>query len=54
MEPTCQINADGTVTYSITLPPAGAGMSMLEQEQRLMAALNAVGRAGARHLLGGW
>lgn len=54
MEPTCQINADGTVTYSITLPPAGAGMSMLEQEQRLMAALNAVGRAGARHLLGGF
>ena len=27
---------------------------MLEQEERLMEALNAVGRAGARHLLGGF
>lgn len=54
MEPEVRHNADGTVTYSITLPPASAGMSMLAQEERLMEALNAVGRAGARHMLGGF
>ena len=40
------------MTYCITLPQASADLSMLEQEERLMEALNAVGRAGARHLLG--
>lgn len=54
MEPEVRTNADGTVTYSITLPPASNEMSMLAQEERLMAALNAVGRAGAKHLLGGF
>jgi hypothetical protein len=52
MQPETRLNPDGTVTYSITLPQASADMSMLEQEERLMEALNAVGRAGARHLLG--
>jgi hypothetical protein len=47
-------NADGTVTFSLTLPAASNELSMLEQEERLMAALNAVGRAGSRHLLGGF
>lgn len=54
MEPEVRTNADGTVTYSITLQPPSAGMSMLAQEERLMEALNAVGRAGARHMLGGF
>jgi hypothetical protein len=54
MEPISRTNADGTVTISITLPPATSAMSMLAQEERLMAAVNAVGRAGARHLLGGF
>lgn len=52
MQPETRLNPDGTVTYSITLPQASADLSMLEQEERLMEALNAVGRAGARHLLG--
>lgn len=51
MQPETLINADGTVTFSITLPAASANMSMLAQEERLMEALNAVGRAGAKHLL---
>ena len=54
MEPKVQPNADGTVTISITLPPATDKVSMLEQEDRLMEAVNAVGRLGARHLLGGF
>jgi hypothetical protein len=52
MQPETRLNPDGTVTFSITLPQASADMSMLAQEERLMEALNAVGRAGARHLLG--
>ena len=52
MQPETRLNPDGTVTFSITLPQASADLSMLEQEERLMEALNAVGRAGARHLLG--
>lgn len=51
MEPEVRTNSDGTVTFSITLPQASAELSMLAQEERLMAALNAVGRAGAKHLL---
>ena len=51
MQPETRFNPDGTVTYSITLPQASAELSMLAQEERLMEALNAVGRAGARHLL---
>lgn len=54
MQPETRINADGTVTFSITLPAASANMSMLAQEERLMEALNAVGRAGAKHLLSGF
>lgn len=54
MEPKVQPNADGTLTISITLPPATDRVSMLAQEERLMEAVNAVGRAGARHLLGGF
>lgn len=54
MEPNVQPNADGSLTISITLPAASDELSMLAQEQRLMEALNAVGRAGARHLLGGF
>jgi len=54
MEPKIQPNADGTLTISITLPAPTDKMSMLAQEQRLMEALNAVGRAGARHLLTGF
>lgn len=54
MEPEVRTNADGSVTYTITVPPAAPGTSMLKQEERLMEALNAVGRAGARHLLGGF
>ena len=52
MQSETRLNPDGTVTFSITLPQASADLSMLEQEERLMEALNAVGRAGARHLLG--
>lgn len=54
MEPKIQHNGDGTLTISITLPAAGAHTSMLAQEERLLEAVNAVGRAGARHLLGGF
>src|SRR4051812_1466230 len=54
MEPKVQTNDDGTVTISITLPSASAKTSLLTQEEELMAAVNAVGRAGARHLLGGF
>ena len=54
MEPHVQHNADGTLTISITLPAPSDQFSMLTQEERLMEALNAVGRAGARHLLGGF
>jgi hypothetical protein len=51
MEPEVHTNADGSVTFSITLPKASDELSMLAQEERLMEALNAVGRAGAKHLL---
>jgi hypothetical protein len=54
MEPKVQSHSDGTLTISITLPVAGDQLSMLAQEERLMEAVNAVGRAGARHLLGGF
>ena len=54
MEPHVQQNTDGTLTLSITLPAPSDGLSMLAQEERLMEALNAVGRAGARHLPGGF
>jgi hypothetical protein len=54
MEPTVQRNEDGTLTISLTLPPASDQESMLTQEERLMEAVNAVGRAGARHLLSGF
>lgn len=54
MEPKIQHHGDGTLTISITLPAAGAHTSMLAQEERLLEAVNAVGRAGARHLLGGF
>ncbi len=54
MEPQVQADADGTLTIRITLPAATGEMSMLAQEERLMEAINAVGRAGAKHLLGGF
>lgn len=54
MEPNVQVNRDGTVTFSITLPAANDRTSMLAQEEQLQEALNAVGQAGARHLLGGF
>ncbi len=54
MEPEVQANADGSVTISITLPPPSDQLSMLAQEEQLMEAVNAVGRAGVRHVLGGF
>ena len=54
MEPKVHPNEEGTLTISITLPPASDRWSMLAQEERLMEAVNAVGRAGARPLLGGF
>ena len=54
MEPKVQANDDGTLTISITLPAASDQVSMLAQEERLMEAVNAVGRAGAAHLLAGF
>jgi hypothetical protein len=54
MEPKLQANADGTLTISITLPAPTSKLSMLAQEERLMKAVNAVGQAGAAHLLGGF
>lgn len=51
MQPETRLNADGTVTFSITIPQATAEMSLLAQEELLMEAFNAVGRAGAKHLL---
>jgi len=54
MEPKVQAKDDGSLTISMTLPAASDQLSMLVQEEQLMQALNAVGRAGARHLLGGF
>ena len=54
MQPKVHAHDDGSVTISITLPRASDELSMLAQEGRLMEALNALGRAGARHLLGGF
>ena len=54
MEPKVQAHSDGTLTISITLPAATSQLSMLAQEERLMEAVNAVGRVGAAHLLGGF
>lgn len=54
MEPNVQPNADGTLTISITLPAATDQVSMLAQEGQIMEALNAVGRAAVRHVLGGF
>ena len=54
MEPKIQANEDGTLTISLTLPPASDQLSMLAQEEALMEAVNAVGRAAARHVLGGF
>ena len=54
MQPKVHAHDDGSVTISITLPRASDELSMLAQEGRLMEAVNAVGRAGARHLLGGF
>ena len=54
MEPKVQAHDDGTLTISITLPAASDQMSMLAQEERLMAAINAVGRVGAAHFAGGF
>jgi len=54
MEPKVQAHDDGTLTISITLPAASDAVSMLAQEERLMEAINAVGRVGAAHLLAGF
>ncbi len=54
MEPKVQAHADGSLTISLTLPPASAQVSLLRQEERLLEALNAVGRVGAGHLLAGF
>ena len=54
MEPKVQAHEDGSLSITITLPPASDQLSMLAQEEQLMEAINAVGRAGARHLLGGF
>lgn len=54
MKPTAQVNEDGTLTITLTLPAAGAELSMLAQEERLMEAINAVGRAAAAHVLAGF
>jgi len=54
MKPQVQAHDDGTLTISITLPAASDAVSMLAQEERLMEAINAVGRVGAAHLLAGF
>ena len=54
MEPKVQHHSDGTLTISITLPSDSDRWSMFAQEERLMEAVNAVGRAGAQHLLRGF
>jgi hypothetical protein len=54
MEPKVQANEDGTLTISITVPAGCDKVGMLAQEERLMEALNAVGRAGALHMLKGF
>jgi hypothetical protein len=54
MQPKVQANKDGTVTISITLPANSDQVSMLAQEEQLTEALNAVGRAGALHILQGF
>lgn len=54
MEPTVQAHEDGTLSITITLPAADDELSMLAQEERLMEAINAVGRAAAAHVLAGF
>jgi len=54
MEPKVQTHDDGTLTISVTLPAATDEMSMLAQEERLMEAINAVGRVAAAHVLAGF
>lgn len=49
-----QQHPDGSVTFSLTMPPPSKAGGMLAQEEALMAGLNAVGRAAAGHLLGGF
>ena len=40
-----------SLTFSNTLAPPSGGLSMVAQEEHLMEALNAMGRAGAKDLL---
>lgn len=56
MEPEVQRrqHEDGSVTFSLTMPPATSKGGMLAAEERLVAAMNAVGRAATQHLLGGF
>jgi len=51
MEPEIQRHADGSVSITITLPPGTEGGSLLRAEEKLMEAVNAVGRAGMQELL---
>lgn len=51
MEPHIARHADGTTTISITLPAGTEGGSLLRSEERLMEAVNAVGRAALQEML---
>ena len=51
MEPDIKHLPDGSMTISITLPPGTGGASLLRAEERLMEAVNAVGRCAMRELL---
>ena len=51
MQPQVQRNADGSLTVSLTLPVGDGEQSLLLAEERLIDALNAVGRESMRHVL---
>lgn len=51
MQPKVERHKDGSLTISLTLPPGSAEESLLSAEEKLMDALNAVGRESMKHML---
>ena len=51
MKPKVERSADGSVTISLTLPAGSSEQSLLNAEEELVDALNAVGRESMGHLL---
>jgi hypothetical protein len=54
MHPEVCRNSDGSITLSLTLPPATASQSLLRAEEAIMDAHKALGCEAVRHTLGGF